>query len=60
MSSTVEAHRHYSSDERAVKGLLPALSEVAGWGQVLLDAYGTAPDDERTAYYRLLWDLSPE
>lgn len=30
-----------------------------GWEQTLLDAYGIDPDPERTAYYRLLWDLSP-
>jgi kanamycin kinase len=29
-----------------------------GWEGVLLDAYGIAPDEERTRYYRLLWDLS--
>ncbi|MGC9665017.1 aminoglycoside 3'-phosphotransferase [Planosporangium sp. 12N6] len=29
-----------------------------GWQEVLLDAYGVAPDPERTAYYRLLWELS--
>jgi kanamycin kinase len=29
-----------------------------GWEQVLLDAYGIAPDAERTRYYRLLWELS--
>src|SRR5207248_3950365 len=29
-----------------------------GWDQALLDAYGIEPDPERTAYYRLLWDLS--
>jgi kanamycin kinase len=29
-----------------------------GWKQVLLDAYGIAPDAERTRYYRLLWELS--
>ncbi len=28
-----------------------------GWQDLLLDAYGIAPDLERTAYYRLLWDL---
>ena len=28
-----------------------------GWEQVLLDAYGVARDEERTWYYRLLWDL---
>ena len=28
-----------------------------GWERLLLDAYGVAPDPERTAYYRLLWDL---
>jgi kanamycin kinase len=28
-----------------------------GWDDVLLDAYGVAPDPLRTAYYRLLWDL---
>ena len=30
-----------------------------GWQPVLLAAYGVAPDPRRTAYYRLLWDLSP-
>lgn len=30
-----------------------------GWEQALLDAYGIDPDAERTAYYRLLWDLGP-
>lgn len=30
-----------------------------GWEEALLDAYGVAPDPERTAYYRLLWDLGP-
>jgi kanamycin kinase len=29
-----------------------------GWDRLLLDAYGTGPDPERTRYYRLLWDLS--
>jgi kanamycin kinase len=28
-----------------------------GWEDVLLSAYGIAPDRERTDYYRLLWDL---
>jgi aminoglycoside phosphotransferase len=28
-----------------------------GWAQVLLDAYGVAGDEDRTWYYRLLWDL---
>ena len=27
------------------------------WEKALLDAYGVAPDVERTRYYRLLWDL---
>jgi kanamycin kinase len=30
-----------------------------GWQPTLLAAYGIAPDPDRTAYYRLLWDLSP-
>jgi kanamycin kinase len=30
-----------------------------GWESALLDAYGVDPDAERTAYYRLLWDLAP-
>jgi kanamycin kinase len=30
-----------------------------GWDATLLDAYGVAPDPERTAYYRLLWELGP-
>jgi kanamycin kinase len=29
-----------------------------GWEDPLLAAYGVEPDPERTAYYRLLWDLS--
>jgi kanamycin kinase len=29
------------------------------WEQPLLDAYGVAADPERTAYYRLLYDLGP-
>lgn len=29
-----------------------------GWDRVLLDAYGVAPDDERTAFYRALWDAT--
>lgn len=31
----------------------------AGWEVPLLDAYGIAPDPDRTRYYRLLWDLGP-
>jgi len=30
-----------------------------GWETPLLDAYGVAPDPERSRYYRLLWDLGP-
>jgi kanamycin kinase len=30
-----------------------------GWEDALLAAYGIAPDEERTRYYRLLWDLGP-
>jgi kanamycin kinase len=30
-----------------------------GWERPLLEAYGVAPDAERTAYYRLLWDVGP-
>lgn len=30
-----------------------------GWELPLLDAYGIAPDDDRTRYYRLLWDVCP-
>lgn len=30
-----------------------------GWEQHLLAAYGVNPDPERTAYYRLLWELGP-
>lgn len=30
-----------------------------GWERPLLEAYGVDPDPERTAYYRLLWDLGP-
>ena len=29
-----------------------------GWERALLDAYGVEPDPERTAWYRLLWDLT--
>lgn len=29
-----------------------------GWGEPLLAAYGVSPDVDRSAYYRLLWDLS--
>ncbi|WP_312858070.1 aminoglycoside 3'-phosphotransferase [Pseudonocardia pini] len=29
-----------------------------GWEAPLLDAYGIAPDPDRTRYYRLLWDLT--
>ena len=28
-----------------------------GWEATLLDAYGIGPDEKRTRYYRLLWDL---
>lgn len=30
-----------------------------GWDELLLRAYGVAPDPDRTRYYRLLWDLGP-
>jgi aminoglycoside phosphotransferase len=30
-----------------------------GWEPALLAAYGVDPDPERTAYYRLLWELGP-
>ena len=30
-----------------------------GWQTPLLNAYGIAPDADRTRYYRLLWDLGP-
>lgn len=30
-----------------------------GWEEPLLAAYGVGPDPERTAYYRLLWDVGP-
>lgn len=29
-----------------------------GWEGLLLEAYGIDPDPERSAYYRLLWDLT--
>jgi kanamycin kinase len=29
-----------------------------GWEEPLLEAYGVEPDPARTAYYRLLWELS--
>jgi kanamycin kinase len=29
-----------------------------GWQDVLLASYGIAPDPERTAYYRALWDVT--
>jgi kanamycin kinase len=28
-----------------------------GWDERFFAAYGTDPDPERIAYYRLLWDL---
>lgn len=31
----------------------------SGWEGAVLDAYGIEPDPERTAYYRLLWELGP-
>jgi len=31
-----------------------------GWEGALLDAYGIAPDQQRTAYYRRLWDPGTE
>jgi len=30
-----------------------------GWDGLLLESYGIGPDDRRTSYYRLLWDLGP-
>jgi kanamycin kinase len=30
-----------------------------GWEGRLLEAYGVEPDPDRSAYYRLLWDVSP-
>jgi kanamycin kinase len=30
-----------------------------GWEERVLASYGVDPDPERTAYYRLLWDLGP-
>lgn len=30
-----------------------------GWEEPLLEAYGVAPDPERTEYYRLLWEVGP-
>jgi aminoglycoside phosphotransferase len=30
-----------------------------GWERALLAAYGVEPDESRTHYYRLLWDLGP-
>lgn len=30
-----------------------------GWEGALLAAYGVSPDEQRTRYYRLLWDLGP-
>lgn len=30
----------------------------SGWEGPLLEAYGVEPDPQRTAYYRLLWDLT--
>lgn len=29
-----------------------------GWAEPLLDAYGIAADEQRSAYYRLLWDVA--
>ena len=28
-----------------------------GWDRVFLDAYGIEPDEERTTWYRALWNL---
>ena len=28
-----------------------------GWEGALLDAYGVAPDAQRTGFYRLVWDV---
>jgi len=30
-----------------------------GWQPLFFDTYGIAPDPDRIAYYRLLWDLGP-
>lgn len=30
-----------------------------GWQAPLLEAYGIAPDPERTEYYRMLWEVGP-
>jgi len=30
-----------------------------GWEPLFYQAYGVAPDAERVAYYRLLWELGP-
>jgi kanamycin kinase len=30
-----------------------------GWEAAFYAAYGIAPDPERIAYYRLLWELGP-
>jgi kanamycin kinase len=30
-----------------------------GWEEAVLEAYGVAPDPDRTRYYRLIWDLGP-
>lgn len=37
----------------------PSWNYGPGWEDTLLTAYGVDPDSERTAYYRLLWDLDP-
>jgi kanamycin kinase len=29
-----------------------------GWADALLEAYGVEPDEQRSAYYRLLWDVA--
>ncbi|GGM00479.1 hypothetical protein [Nakamurella endophytica] len=31
-----------------------------GHEAAVLEAYGVEPDPVRTAYYRLLWDLTPD
>gem|GEM_PF-106849 len=42
----------------AVAGWSTEWNYGPGFESTLLDAYGIDPDHERTAYYRLLWDLA--
>jgi kanamycin kinase len=44
----------------AVATMATAWNYGPGWDGALLDAYGVAPDAERTRFYRLLWNIGDE